>query len=116
MRVDRVVAVAVLGAVLAVPARATDGYFANGYGYSYGRQPIRDNELLINILAPHVMEQHVSAGVTRVIKRGQAFNLAIIRALPKSIRGPNNLEAPKQQAIELKMDQWELDVSYSFGF
>jgi long-chain fatty acid transport protein len=85
-------------------------------GYSYGRQPIRDNEVLINILAPGVMEQHVSAGVTRAIKKGQAFNLAIIRAIPKSVTGPNNLEAPNRQSIELRMDQWELDLSYSFGF
>jgi hypothetical protein len=33
-----------------------------------------------------------------------------------SVAGPNNLKAPGQQAIELKMDQWEFDVSYSFGF
>jgi long-chain fatty acid transport protein len=85
-------------------------------GYSYGRQPIRDNEMLINILAPGVMEQHVTAGVTRLIKKGQALNLAIVRAIPKSVTGPNNLEAPSQQSIELRMDQWEFDISYSFGF
>ncbi len=86
-------------------------------GYSYGRQPIRDNEVLINILAPGVMEQHVTAGFSRLLKRGgQALNFAIIRAIPKSVVGANNLEAPNRQSIELKMDQWELDVSYSFGF
>jgi long-chain fatty acid transport protein len=85
-------------------------------GYSYGRQPIRDNEVLINILAPGVMEHHVSAGVTRAITKGQAINFAVVRAIPKSVAGPNNLEAPNQQTIELTMDQWEFDVSYSFGF
>jgi hypothetical protein len=40
-------------------------------GYSYGRQPIRSNEVLINILAPGVMEQHVSAGVTRLVRKGR---------------------------------------------
>ena len=85
-------------------------------GYSYGRQPIRDNEVLINILAPGVIEHHVTAGLTRAVKKGQALNLAIVRAIPQSVSGPNNLEAPNQQTIELKMDQWEFDVSYSFGF
>jgi long-chain fatty acid transport protein len=85
-------------------------------GYSYGRQPIRDNEVLINILAPGVMEHHITAGITRAITKGQAINLAIIRAIPKSIVGPNNLEVPNRQSIELTMDQWEFDVSYSFGF
>ena len=85
-------------------------------GYSYGREPIRSNEVLINILAPGVMEHHITAGITRAVKKGQAVNFAIIRAIPKSVTGPNNLEAPNRQSIELKMDQWELDLSYSFGF
>jgi long-chain fatty acid transport protein len=85
-------------------------------GYSYGRQPIRENEVLINILAPGVMEQHVTAGVTRALAKGQALNFAVVRAIPKSVTGPNNLEVPNGQSIELKMDQWELDLSYSFGF
>jgi hypothetical protein len=62
------------------------------------------------------MEHHVTAGFTRMIKKGQAINFAIIRAIPQSVTGPNNLEAPNVQSIELKMDQWEYDLSYSFGF
>jgi long-chain fatty acid transport protein len=85
-------------------------------GYSYGREPIRGNEVVINILAPGVMEQHVTAGFTRAMGKGKAVNFSIMRALPKAISGPNNLEAPDQQTIELKMHQWEFDVSYSFGF
>ena len=85
-------------------------------GHYYGRQPIRDDEVLINILAPGVMEHHVTAGFTRAIKKGQAINFAIIRAIPTSVTGPNNLEAPGHQSIELKMDQWEYEISYSFGF
>ncbi len=84
-------------------------------GYSYARQPIRDNEVLINILAPGVMEHHITAGVTRMLTNGRALNLAVVRAIPKSIAGPNNLEVPGFQTIELKMDQWEVDFSYSFG-
>jgi long-chain fatty acid transport protein len=85
-------------------------------GYSYGRQPIRADEVLINILAPGVMEQHVSAGFTRALGRGRALNVAVVRAIPKSVAGVNNLELPGRQRIELRMDQWEFDVSYSFGF
>jgi long-chain fatty acid transport protein len=84
-------------------------------GYSYAEQPIRDNEVLINILAPGVMEQHITAGLTRSFKNGQAVNLAVVRAISKSVTGPNNLEVPGRQTIELKMDQWEVDFSYSFG-
>jgi len=85
-------------------------------GYSYGRQPIRDNEVLINILAPGVMEHHLSAGFSRALGKGSALNFAVTRALPKTVSGPNNLEAPGQQTIQLEMNQWDFDISYSFGF
>jgi hypothetical protein len=31
------------------------------------------------------------------------------------ISGPNPMEAPGQQTIDLEMDQWELEISWSFG-
>jgi long-chain fatty acid transport protein len=85
-------------------------------GYSYGRGPIRSDAVLINILAPGVMEHHVSAGVTRLLGKGKALNLAITRAIPARVSGPNILEVPGFQSVELSMDQWEVDLSYSFGF
>lgn len=85
-------------------------------GYSYGRGPIRQNEVLINILAPGVMEHHLSAGVSKLLGQGRAINFAVTRALPASVKGPNALEAPGSQSIELQMDQWDFDLSYSFGF
>ncbi len=85
-------------------------------GYSYGRQPIRDNEVLINILAPGVMEQHVTAGVSRLLGKGKMINFAVTRAIPNTVSGANNLEAPGAQSIDLTMDQWDFDLSFSFGF
>jgi long-chain fatty acid transport protein len=84
-------------------------------GYSYGKEPIRNDEVLINILAPGVMEHHITAGFTRNLGNGRALNIAIVRAIPKSVSGPNNLEVPNRQFIDLKMDQWEVDFSYTFG-
>jgi len=85
-------------------------------GYSYGRQPIRDDEVLINILAPGVMEHHLTLGLSRALGERQALHFAVTRAIPKSFAGGNNLEVPGAQSIELQMDQWELDLSFSFGF
>ena len=39
-----------------------------------------------------------------------------MRALSQSVKGPNPLEAPGQQTIELRMDQWDVEVGFSFGF
>lgn len=38
------------------------------------------------------------------------------RAFSSQVVGPNPLEAPGAQTIELHMDQWEVEVGYSFGF
>jgi len=85
-------------------------------GYSFGDQPVPSSETLFNILAPGVIEQHASVGLTRALGDGQEVSLSVTRAFSKSVTGPNPLEAPGQQQIELKMDQWLFDVSFSFGF
>ena len=84
-------------------------------GYSYGSQPIPDREVLFNILAPGVIEQHLTAGFSKVVKGSQEISLAITRAFSKKVTGPNPLEVPGLQAIELKMDQWDFELSWSFS-
>ena len=50
------------------------------------------------------------------ISKGNTLQLAITRAFSKTVTGPNALEAPGQQTITLKMDQWDVELGYSFGF
>ncbi len=95
--------------------RGAHGFTWRG-GYSYGRQPVPSSEVLFNILAPGVVEQHVTFGLSKEIGERKAINLAIMRALPHTISGPNPLEAPGQQQIALSMNQWEYEVSYSVKF
>ena len=83
-------------------------------GYSYGRQPIRRSEVLFNLLAPGVVEQHVTVGFSKLIRATQEISLAIMRAFPHSVSGANPLEVPGLQSIELKMDQWDFELSWSF--
>lgn len=85
-------------------------------GYAYAKQPIPESEVLFNILAPGVIEQHVTLGASAKVGEKTKVNFAVVRALSKSVSGPNPLEAPGQQRIELKMDQWLFDLGLSFGF
>ena len=85
-------------------------------GYAYATQPIPESEVLFNILAPGVIEQHVTVGASAKVGERSKVNFAVVRALSKSVTGPNALEAPGQQTIELKMDQWVFDLGLSFGF
>jgi long-chain fatty acid transport protein len=83
-------------------------------GYSKGDQPIPDSEVLFNILAPGVIEQHLTFGFTRDLGSKTEFNFAFMYALENSVKGPNPLD-PAQE-IELEMSQFELEASYSKKF
>jgi long-chain fatty acid transport protein len=85
-------------------------------GYSYGDQPVPESEMLFNILAPGVIEQHVTAGFTKAVGATGALHLAVSRALSHGVSGPNPLEVPGRQQITLTMDQWDFEVGYSIKF
>ena len=85
-------------------------------GYSIGDQPIPASEVLFNVLAPGVIKQHVTAGVTKAIGSNQELKFAVMHALSNDVTGSNPLEAPGQQKIKIKMNQWEFSVGYAWKF
>ncbi len=95
---------------------APGGAWTWRFGYSTGDQPIPETEVLFNILAPGVMEDHVTFGFSRQTAPGKAWNFSLLYAPSSSVTGDNPLEVPGRQQIELEMNQWDLEVSYSWGF
>jgi len=86
-------------------------------GYSKSDQPIPSSEVLFNILAPGVVQQHITLGFSKAMERSPGrFNLAVMYAPTRSVRGTNPLEVPGGQQIELKMHEYEVEFGYSFGF
>ena len=83
------------------------------FGYSYGEQPIPSDDVLFNILAPGVMEQHFTFGLTHRPDRGGEWNFSFMYAPEKSVSGFSLFD--QTQTIELKMSQLEFEVSYRFG-
>ena len=94
----------------------TDDNWTWRLGYSFSDQPIPESELLFNILAPGVMEDHYTIGFTRALDSNSDFNIALMIAPSVSVTGPNTFELPNQQTIELEMDQYELAASFSKRF
>jgi len=80
-------------------------------GYSYGKQPIQESEVMFNILAPAVNENHISVGLTHTMG-DHDINLAITHALSNTVKGVNPFD-PAQQ-IELNMNQWEIELGFRF--
>jgi len=83
-------------------------------GFSHGNEPVQESEVLFNILAPGIIENHLTFGFTKEMESGKEISFSLMRGFSHSVTGPNVLEFPGQQTIELKMDQWEFDVSFGF--
>jgi len=82
-------------------------------GYSYAGKQIPDDQMMFNILAPGVSQNHVTAGFTKKLsKKGNAINLSMMYSPASSVSGPNNMDPA--QTIELKMSQFELEIGYTF--
>jgi long-chain fatty acid transport protein len=81
------------------------------FGYSYGEQPIPSSEVLFNILAPGVMEQHMTVGWTRRRANDHVMEFSFMFAPKKEITGNNAFDV---QPITLEMSQLEFEFAYRF--
>ncbi len=84
-------------------------------GISHGSQPIPSSEVLFNILAPGVIQDHLTFGFTKTNNANSEFNFAFMYALEETVSGTNNLDVPAQD-IDLKMDQWQAEASWAWKF
>jgi long-chain fatty acid transport protein len=91
------------------------------FGYSYSDdQPIPDDSVMFNILAPGTVEQHVTFGFTRTFESQNELNFAFMYAFNNDVKGDNPMDPPNDwgygQEIEIEMDQWEVSLGYSWVF
>ena len=81
-------------------------------GFSHGDQPIAESEVLFNILAPGVIEDHLTFGFTHGLPSGNEYSVALMYAMNKKVTGANPFDPT--QTISIDMDQWEIE--FSFGW
>lgn len=84
-------------------------------GYIQNDQPIPKEEVLFNILAPGVQEQHFTFGFTKQMGKGNELTFAAMYSPEETVKGTNPADA-SGQTIELKMKQYELGVAWSWKF
>ena len=89
-----------------------DGKTTFRVGYSKADQPIGDDQVLFNILAPATIEKHITFGFTRMLKNGHALSTAVMYAPSASVSGINPFDPT--QTLEIEMYQYELEIGYSF--
>lgn len=83
-------------------------------GLSHADQPIAESEVLFNILAPAVIEDHVTFGFTRQRGQSSEFNFALMYAFDNDVTGVSPLDPT--QTITFEMNQWEVEFGYSWRF
>lgn len=84
-------------------------------GYSYGKQPIPDTEVLFNILAPAVVESNITLGCSKSINKSNEIVLGLMYAPAVNLTGANPLDPPSGQTIDLQMSQFQVELGYSFN-
>ena len=81
-------------------------------GFSYAAQPIESSEVLFNMLAPGVIEQHYTVGASRRLANGREASFSLMYAPSNKVSGANTFDPT--QRIELQMKQFELEFGYSW--
>lgn len=85
-------------------------------GAALNDNPIPSSEVMFNILAPGVQEQHYTAGMTWKVTPNSAVNLGFMYSPKSSVTGANQLELADQQTITIEMWQWESTVGWTWTF
>jgi long-chain fatty acid transport protein len=89
-------------------------------GASMTDQPIPQSEVLFNILAPGVMETHITGGFTYTMASNNEITFAAMYAPEVKVKGANPFAdmtgSGATQDIELYMSQWELTASWGVKF
>ena len=96
-------------------------------GFSHGTQPIPDGEVLFNILAPGVIEDHIALGFSKAIGgSGNQLHFSFNYALNSTVSGDNRFDFDptqsdpqngvfvRNQQIDLEMNQIDVEIGYTF--
>lgn len=82
-------------------------------GYNYNTQPIRRDQTFFNILAPAVVQHHVTAGLTLHVNKSVDLSAFYLHAFEENVKGENNFNNGN---ANLHMSQDAVGVSLGFNF
>lgn len=82
-------------------------------GMSISNQPVSSDENTFNILMVNLTEVHYTAGFSRKLSNGHELGFSFMYSEEESIEALNQLDPT--QVILLTNDQWDFQVSYSWG-
>lgn len=86
-------------------------------GYNHSTQPIRRSETLFNMLAPGVVQDHLTLGATWILPNKNELSVAYMHAFEEKVRGQNSIPTIYGGGnVNLKMHEDSLGVAYGWQF
>jgi long-chain fatty acid transport protein len=86
-------------------------------GFSHVDQPVRKDQTFLNILAPGVVQDHLSLGLTWSPRPSNELSLAYTHALEDSVKGHNSIpQAFGGGEANVRMNQDMLSAAYAWKF
>lgn len=84
-------------------------------GFAYNNQPIPASQVMLNVLAPGVIQRHITAGFTVRTARHQDVSVAAMYGLPQSVYG--NAPAGFGGApIKISLHEYQLEANWGWKF
>jgi long-chain fatty acid transport protein len=71
-------------------------------GYSVGQNPINEQNVMFNILAPAVVENHVTFGISKDIAKNHELTVAFMYAFENIYNGPNPWKLQINKLLKLE--------------
>lgn len=87
-------------------------------GYAYATNPVGSDDVTLGILAPGIVEHHISAGGTYSLNGRDSLDFSVGYALPSTVNGPEvtPFGVTPGSNIELNMHQLSLSVGFTRNF
>jgi long-chain fatty acid transport protein len=84
-------------------------------GYNHSTQPIRQTDTLFNILAPGVIQDHVTLGATYVLPNKSELSFSYVHAFEENVNGSSSIPPGFGGGnVNLKMYQDSVGIAYGW--
>jgi long-chain fatty acid transport protein len=87
-------------------------------GYNYGKQPVPSSETMFNVLAPGVVEKHLTVGATWAMSKNSELSVSYMHAFNKQVNGSSSIPGGPGGfgggEANVKMSQDAIGVAYGW--
>ncbi len=84
-------------------------------GYNHSGLPFGSSQTFFNLLAPAVVQNHLTAGATFALQNGKEVNIAYQHAFERTLSGVNSI-APAFGGGQANLKMYQDSIGLSFGW